>query len=131
MNLRKITAIVIPGSTLAGGLALTMGAATPASATVVMAAPQRLFPQDGCCSRGGSRLSHRNFNVNRHNQRIVINSRTIVTNVSKSDSDAKQRQQVENQNSPAASSSSSAAAAGGGGGGGGGGGDTGRGGDTG
>jgi hypothetical protein len=126
MGFSKRVLIAASGLVLAGGASLTMGTTNAVSAAAVTAGPQTLFRHDGCCASGSrlsDRLSGRSFNVNHHSQRMIINNRTIVNNISTSDSDAKQRQRLEN--SPATSAASSSSAAGGGGGGGGGGGDTG------
>ena len=119
MYFSRRAVIAASGLVLAGCASLDSGAAIPVGVAVATVAPQNRFPHDGCCSRG-RRLGDRSVNVNRHSQRTIIHNRTIVNNISRNDTDAKQRQQLENASSPVASSTSAATGGGGGAGGGGG-----------
>jgi len=99
MGVPKRMAVAVSGLVFAGGAALAVGAAAPASAQAMVAAPQQLVT-DGCgCGRSHNRwrASHRNHF--RHNQRVIVINRN--NNFSKSDAGQFQRnQQRRNMNVP-------------------------------
>jgi hypothetical protein len=83
-------AVAVSGLVFAGGAALAVCAATPASAQAVTAAPQQLV-SDGCCGgRHNSRWNSHHRNHFRHNQRIIVINRN--NNFSKSETGQFQRQ---------------------------------------
>jgi hypothetical protein len=82
-------AVAVSGLVFAGGAALAVGAAAPASAQAVVAAPQQLVA-DGCCGRHSSRWHQFNRNHFRHHQRVIVINRN--NNFSRSNSDQLQRQ---------------------------------------
>ncbi|GAA2072265.1 hypothetical protein [Actinomadura alba] len=74
MVISKYMAVAVSGLVFAGGAALAVGAAAPASAHTVVAAPGQLV-SDGCCGRSHRRSHHFNRHHFRHNQRIIVINR--------------------------------------------------------
>jgi hypothetical protein len=93
MGIPKRMAVAVSGLVFAGGAALAVGTAAPASAQIAAAAPQQLVAD------GGSRWWRSGHHSSRNHQRIIIINRN--SNFSKSDTDRaqpdQQRQEFKNQ----------------------------------
>jgi hypothetical protein len=85
MEMSKSMAVAVSGLVFAGGAALTVGAAGPASAQAVTAAAPQQLVADGCCGRGHHRWHGHHRNHWRQHQRIIVINRN--NNFSKSDND--------------------------------------------
>jgi hypothetical protein len=96
MGISKSMAVAVSGLVFAGSAALALGAATPANAQTVTAAPQQLV-SDGCCGgRRHSRFHHHNRHHFRHNQRVIVINRN--NNFSRSENGQFQRNDRQRQN---------------------------------
>ncbi|MBO0883521.1 MAG: beta-lactamase family protein, partial [Mycobacterium sp.] len=108
MGFTKSMAVAMSGSVLAGGVALTAGATTPASAAV--STTPKAISNDACCKRRSGRLSGRNVNLNSHGESVV--TRIRIANSNNNYSDAQQHQQREQpEHDPVATTSRATAAA--------------------
>jgi hypothetical protein len=88
MGIPKHVAVAVSGLVFAGGAALAVGAAAPASAQAVVAAPRHMV-SDGCCGRHSSRWRSHHSNRFLNHQRIIVINRN--NNFSKSEADQRQR----------------------------------------
>ncbi|MCW2901879.1 MAG: hypothetical protein JWO67_4144 [Streptosporangiaceae bacterium] len=102
MGIPKCMAVAVSGLVFAGGAALAVGTAAPASAHASAAAPQQLV-SDGCCGgRSHSRWHrHQRNHVHEHSRVIVLNrNHNFSHNLSRAENEQIHRQRHEMEQNP-------------------------------